>query len=96
MDVEAAYRHYLSVTGEPQAASNLVLADAYALKHPPVEPLMDTKQAAAYLNVSETMVKSLCVQGKVRSIKIGKLHRIKREWLNDFASPPTRKQSRHY
>lgn len=47
--------------------------------------LLSTKQAAEVLNVSTRAVTDLCKKGRVKSVRIGKLWRVNRDALLDFA-----------
>ena len=47
--------------------------------------LLSTKQAAEVLNVSMRAVTDLCKRGRIKSIRIGKLWRINRDALFEFA-----------
>ena len=54
--VEATYREFLSLTGSPEAAATLVLADATLRQQAEAQPSGDwltIKQAAAAFNISE-------------------------------------------
>lgn len=57
MRIEASYQHYLELTGNPLAASNLTLAEATLLAksgEPPTSPaLLTVKQAAEQFALSE-------------------------------------------
>lgn len=47
--------------------------------------LLDSKQAAGILNVNERTVTRMCVEGKLKAVKIMSLWRINRDALLDFA-----------
>jgi excisionase family DNA binding protein len=49
-----------------------------------VEPLLSIADAARYLNVSTTTVRSLAVGGKVRSTHVGDRIRFRRAWLDEW------------
>ena len=51
----------------------------------PLPELLSTDQAAQVLNVSTRAVTDLCKKGRIKSIRIGKLWRINRDALLDFA-----------
>lgn len=74
------------------AAALLMLVDAIKGRE---EPLLTPKEAANALNVSTKLVQELAAGGHVRSIKVGKPIRIKREWLTDYTTP-RKSRSRHW
>ena len=47
--------------------------------------LLDTKQAAAILNVTPRTVTRMCEQGKLKAVRVMSLWRINRDRLLDFA-----------
>lgn len=47
--------------------------------------LLDSKQAAQLLNVSERTVTRLCNRGKIRARRVGRLWRINRDALFEYA-----------
>ena len=47
--------------------------------------LLDSKQAAGILNVNERTVTRMCVEGKLKAVKVMSLWRINRDALLDFA-----------
>jgi len=71
MKLEAAYRRYLTLTGNEVAAAILAAAENQP------ENALTPKQAAAKLGVSADKVYELCASGKLRSQKIGRAVRIR-------------------
>ena len=49
--------------------------------HHQMPALLDSKQAARLLNVSERTVTRLCIRGKIRARRVGRLWRINRDAL---------------
>ena len=49
--------------------------------HHRIPALLDTRQAASLLNVSERTVTRLCSRGKIRARRVGRLWRINRDAL---------------
>lgn len=47
--------------------------------------LLDTRQAAQILNVTPRMVTDLCKRGRIKAVRLGKLWRVNRDALLDFA-----------
>lgn len=47
--------------------------------------LLDTRQAAQVLNVTPRMVTDLCKKGRIKAVRLGKLWRVNRDALLDFA-----------
>ena len=62
---------------------DMTRTEANAPQHLP--ELLSTKQAAQVLNVSTRMVTDLCKEGRIKSIRMGKLWRINRDALFEFA-----------
>ena len=90
-DIEDVFTRFRRTVTTDDAAAMLTLAFVINGKD---EPLLTTEQAATALNVSIDLVQSLARDGAVRSIKVGRLTRFKREWLTDFTSP-RKSRSRH-
>ena len=95
-DIEALYRHYFSMTCDSQSASNLVLAHVTAQKAPPPERLIDTEEAAGILNVSQSLVQAMASDGRLRHVRLGKLIRFRKSWLEDDAMTPENEPGRHW
>jgi excisionase family DNA binding protein len=51
---------------------------------PAHQPLLDTAEAAAYLNVPERWVADAVRDGKIRHARVGKHIRFKIEYLDEF------------
>ncbi len=85
MNVKELFTDFLSVTNDPVAASNLVIAQAIIGDGKPAGATLDVKQAAAFLGVSLGTVYSLCNQEKIRHSRIGRLYRFKPEDLDEYA-----------
>ncbi|WP_034766100.1 helix-turn-helix domain-containing protein [Hyphomonas sp. CY54-11-8] len=47
-------------------------------------PLLTVQQAAEYLACSDSTVRRRVDEGKLRSVKLGKLLRFRVEWLEDY------------
>lgn len=91
-DVLDIFTRFRRSVATDDAAAMLTLAQVANTRE---EPLMDTAAVAKHLNVSIDLVQSLAKAGSVRSIKVGRLTRFKREWLQDFCTP-RKSRSRHW
>lgn len=91
-DVFDIFTRFRRSVATDDAAAMLTLAEVANTRE---EPLMDTAAVAKHLNVSVDLVQSLAKAGSVRSIKVGRLTRFKRDWLQDFCTP-RRNKSRHW
>jgi len=92
---EDLFTYYRKLVSTDDAAATLVLAHVNQQRDPPVEQLLDTEAVAHLLNVSVKLVQSLARDGYVRHIKVGRLVRFKRAWIDDFMTPK-RAPSRHW
>lgn len=84
---QITYEKYLKLTGDPLAASNLVLAEA--MEHQPPD-FLTVGEAAKYLRVSEGAIRELCNSGKLTHHRIGAGRgtiRIQREELKTYQAP---------
>ena len=91
-DVFDIFTRFRRSVSTDDAAAMLTLAEVANTRE---EPLLDTAAVAKHLNVSIDLVQSLAKAGSVRSIKVGRLTRFKREWLQDFCTP-RKSRSRHW
>lgn len=90
--VEDVFIRFRRTVSTDDAAAMLTLAHVVNTRE---EPLMDTEEVAKHWNVSRKLVQELAQTGRVRSIKVGRLTRFKREWIADFCTP-RKSRSRHW
>ena len=93
--IEDLLAHYRKLVATDDAAATLVLAHVNEKRDPPIEQLLDTESVAQILNVSRKLVQELAQKGCVRCVKVGRLVRFKRAWIEDFMTPK-RAKSRHW
>jgi excisionase family DNA binding protein len=95
-------RHVIPHRSEREPASVVTVvgdsttADATATPdEPPIRsPLLTTRQAATYLQVTERTVKNLISEGDLAIVKIGRATRIRSDDLDDFITR-NRRTRRH-
>jgi len=98
------YRQFYEETGDPVAASNLVLA--HAMLNPQVEETKALKvsEAAKRLRISDKKVYQFCEEGRLRHHRIGNSIRIRPEDIEEFiqesegpkeSNRPHRRRYRH-
>lgn len=94
--IEDLFQHYLKLTGNPLAASNLVLAEVHCLNDSPPDQIAATMltvaESASVLRVSERTIYGLCSSGKLRHTRIGAGRgtiRIRRYDLDSYESIET-------
>lgn len=85
--VEGLYSHYLRLTKDAQAASQLVASHIAAQREPPDEKLLDVEQVSSILNVNQKLVRAMTKDGRLRSVRVGNLIRVKRQWLDTVMTP---------
>lgn len=94
--IEELFKHYMTITNDPQAAATLVLADVTANK-PVADATLSLKDASQVLGISDDSVGRLCRDGKLGHKRVGRKIRINRADLDKYlaetereATPPLR------
>ena len=82
-EIEILFADFKTVTGEPVSAAVLTLAEIIS-RDPGKRTGLTTKEAAAYLGVGVTTVKSLCSDGRLSSVRIGRSIRFNVDELERF------------
>lgn len=85
--IESLFAHYLHLTKDPVAASSLVASHVATDQDPPDEKLLDVEAVASILNVNAKLVRAMTKDGRLRSIRVGNLIRVKRQWLDTVMTP---------
>lgn len=71
--VEELYRRYVAMTGDPQAAAMLVLAESNFKNQPqPADEWLTVDEVAERLRTSKASVYSMCKDGRLLSRRVGK------------------------
>ena len=84
------YRQYQAETGDPVAASNLVLAQAmFAQQERQQEQALTVAEAAKRLKISEKKLYRLCEAGDLSHHKVGRAIRIPPEAIDRFVRRST-------
>jgi excisionase family DNA binding protein len=55
-----------------------------------IQPLLTIDDAADYLNVSDRWVRDAVRAGRIRSTRVGKHTRFRKEWLDEFLTASER------
>lgn len=81
--IEDLFQQYRKLTADSNAAAMLVLAHIQ-LGAKPDDALLTTKQAAEQLGVSAETVRSLCRDGQIQSIRVGRKLRLRPAWVAEY------------
>jgi excisionase family DNA binding protein len=88
--IRTLFDEYCSVTGCPEAAATLVLAEVQAAEQPtsdssPRDRLLHVKEAAQYLGYDAAGLRKLVKQKRITYVQNGRGPiKFRREWLDDF------------
>lgn len=86
LNVEALFRQSLALASDPTAAAILTLARVIADQQPD-EDLLNTEEAAKILGTSRAHTQALARDGVIRSVRVGKLVKFRREYLDEYLKP---------
>lgn len=90
-NTEVLYERFLKLTGDPLAASNLVLAHCLEESKPvPPDAVLTVTEAASMLRVAEATIYDMCNSGRLAHTRYGAGRgtiRIKRADLENYSGP---------